>query len=60
MKLLRFLKILYHNFETCHEALQHLQLDYLDLFYCHRPDKNTSILEVAQSMNVLIQQGKIL
>jgi aryl-alcohol dehydrogenase-like predicted oxidoreductase len=32
----------------------------LDLFFCHRPDKNTPIEEVVQTMNILIQQGKIL
>ena len=46
--------------EACHEALQRLQLDYLDLYFCHRPDKNTPIEEVVWTMNHLIQQGKIL
>jgi voltage-dependent potassium channel beta subunit len=46
--------------EACHEALQRLQVDYLDLFYCHRPDKNTPIEETVWAMNHLIQQGKIL
>ena len=49
-----------HLTEACHEALQRLQTDYLDLFFCHRPDKNTPIEEVVQTMNTLIQQGKIL
>lgn len=49
-----------HIVEACHEALQRLQLDYLDLFYCHRPDKQTPIEEVVWTMNHLIQQGKIL
>jgi voltage-dependent potassium channel beta subunit len=49
-----------HLVEACHEALQRLQVDYLDLFFCHRPDKNTPIEEVVQTMNILIQQGKIL
>lgn len=49
-----------HLTEACHEALQRLQLDYLDLFFCHRPDKNVPIEEVVWTMNVLIQQGKIL
>jgi voltage-dependent potassium channel beta subunit len=49
-----------HLTEACHEALQRLQLDYLDLFFCHRPDKNTPIEEVVWTMNALIQQGKIL
>ncbi len=49
-----------HVVEACNEALQRLQTDYIDLFYCHRPDKNTPILETVQAMNTLIQQGKIL
>lgn len=49
-----------HVVEACHEALQRLQVDYLDLYFCHRPDKNTPIEEVVWTMNILIQQGKIL
>jgi voltage-dependent potassium channel beta subunit len=49
-----------HITEACHEALQRLKVDYLDLFLCHRPDKNTPIEETVLAMNTLIQQGKIL
>ncbi len=49
-----------HLTEACHEALERLQLEYLDLYYCHRPDKNVPIEEVVRTMNTLIQQGKIL
>lgn len=49
-----------HLVEACHEALQRLQQDYLDLFFCHRPDTNVPIEEVVWTMNTLIQQGKIL
>lgn len=49
-----------HITEACNEALQRLQVDYLDLYFCHRPDKNTPIEEVVWTMNHLIQQGKIL
>lgn len=49
-----------HLTEACNEALQRMQTDYLDLFFCHRPDKNTPIEEVVFTMNTLIQQGKIL
>jgi voltage-dependent potassium channel beta subunit len=49
-----------HLVEACHEALQRLQLDYLDLFFCHRPDVNVPIEEVVWTMHNLIQQGKIL
>ncbi len=49
-----------HLTEACNEALLRLQVDYLDLFFCHRPDKNTPIVETVFTMNTLIQQGKIL
>ncbi len=49
-----------HVTEACHAALTRLQLDYLDLFYCHRPDKNTPMEETVRTMNDLIHQGKIL
>lgn len=49
-----------HLTEACHEALERLQVEYLDLYYCHRPDKNTPIEEVVRTMNTLIEQGKIL
>jgi voltage-dependent potassium channel beta subunit len=49
-----------HLTEACNEALQRLQSDYLDLFFCHRPDKNVPVEETVWTMNTLIQQGKIL
>lgn len=49
-----------HLTEACHAALKRLQVEYLDLYFCHRPDKNTPISETVQTMNTLIQQGKIL
>jgi voltage-dependent potassium channel beta subunit len=49
-----------HLFEACHEALGRLQLDYLDLFFCHRPDPQVPIEEVVWTMHQLIQQGKVL
>lgn len=49
-----------HIFEACHQALERLQVDYLDLFFCHRPDKNTPIEETVWAMHNLITQGKIL
>jgi voltage-dependent potassium channel beta subunit len=48
-----------HLTEACHEALSRLQLDYLDLYFCHRPDRTTPVEEVVRTMNTLIQQGKI-
>lgn len=49
-----------HIVEACHEALQRLQHDYLDLYFCHRPDTTVPIEEVVWTMHNLIQQGKIL
>lgn len=49
-----------HLTEACHEALGRLQVDYLDLYFCHRPDKKVPIEEVVWTMHQLIQQGKIL
>lgn len=49
-----------HLTEACHEALIRMQSDYLDLYFCHRPDKNAPIEEVVRTMNTLIEQGKIL
>lgn len=49
-----------HLFEACNEALQRLQVDYLDLFFCHRPDTSVPIEEVVWTMHNLIQQGKVL
>jgi aryl-alcohol dehydrogenase-like predicted oxidoreductase len=37
-----------------------LKVDYLDLYFCHRPDKQTPIEETVWSMHQLIMQGKIL
>lgn len=49
-----------HLVEACEEALKRLQLDYLDIYFCHRPDKKTPIEETVWTMHNLIQQGKIL
>jgi voltage-dependent potassium channel beta subunit len=49
-----------HIVEGCHAAMKRLQVDYIDLFFCHRPDKNTPVEETVSAMNTLIQQGKIL
>lgn len=49
-----------HITEACHAALKRLQTDYLDLYFCHRPDKSTPMEEIVWTMNILIRQGKIL
>ncbi len=49
-----------HIVEACNQALKRLQVEYLDLYFCHRPDKNAPMEEIVTTMNHLIQQGKIL
>lgn len=49
-----------HVVEGCNAALKRLQVEYLDLFFCHRPDYNTPVAETVWAMNTLIRQGKIL
>ena len=41
-------------------SLQRLQLDYIDLVFCHRPDPNTPIEETVWAMHDMISQGKAL
>ncbi|MBD3869562.1 MAG: aldo/keto reductase [Acidobacteria bacterium] len=49
-----------HIHDACHAALNRLQVDYLDLFFCHRPDLDTPVEETVRAMHDLVQQGKIL
>ena len=49
-----------HVFDACHAALKRLQVEYLDLYFCHRPDVDTPIEETVRAMHDLIQQGKVL
>ena len=49
-----------HLHDACNAALERLQVEYLDLYFCHRPDPETPIIETVYAMNDLIHQGKIL
>jgi voltage-dependent potassium channel beta subunit len=49
-----------HVFEACHAALRRLQVDYLDFYFCHRPDPDTPIEETVRAMSDLVHQGKVL
>jgi len=49
-----------HVTEACHQALRRLQVDYLDLYFCHRPDPDTPVGETVRAMHDLVQQGKVL
>ena len=48
-----------HVIDACNNALKRLQLDYLDLYFCHRPDPETPIEETVRAMHTLVMQGKI-
>ena len=49
-----------HVTDAAHAALKRLQVDYLDLYFCHRPDVDTPIEETVWAMHNLITQGKVL
>jgi voltage-dependent potassium channel beta subunit len=49
-----------HVFEQCHASLERLQMDYIDLYQCHRPDPDVPIEETVMAMTDLIRQGKVL
>lgn len=49
-----------HIVEACNNSLKRMQQEYVDLFFCHRPDKNTPIEETVRAMQTLLDQGKIL
>ena len=49
-----------HIRDGCDAALKRLKLEYLDLFFCHRPDFHTPVEETVRAMDVLVKQGKIL
>jgi len=49
-----------HVVDACHDALKRLRVDYLDLYFCHRPDPDAPIEETVWAMDNLIRQGKVL
>ena len=49
-----------HVHDACHAALKRLRVDYLDLYFCHRPDPDTPIEETVWAMDALVRQGKVL
>jgi voltage-dependent potassium channel beta subunit len=44
--------------EGVNAALRRLQLEYVDLLFCHRPDPDTPIEETVRAMDIVIRQGK--
>jgi voltage-dependent potassium channel beta subunit len=49
-----------HIMASIDQSLQRLDTDYLDIYFCHRPDPETPVLETARAMDDLIHRGKIL
>lgn len=45
---------------SCDQSLQRMSLDYVDIFYHHRPDPETPIEETAHALDLLVRQGKAL
>jgi len=45
--------------EACERSLRRLGIDKIDLYYCHRVDKQTPIEETVQAMAELLREGKI-
>jgi voltage-dependent potassium channel beta subunit len=48
-----------HIIEGTLASLERLQLDYVDLIFCHRADIHTPIEETVRAMNYLIDQGRV-
>jgi L-glyceraldehyde 3-phosphate reductase len=42
------------------QSLKRMQLDYVDIFYSHRPDPNTPLEETMQALDTIVRQGKAL
>jgi voltage-dependent potassium channel beta subunit len=49
-----------HIMESIDKSLERLGTDYVDIYFCHRPDPETPIRETAMAMHTLIEQGKVL
>ncbi len=49
-----------HVYEACYQAMERLQVEYLDLYFCHRPDPEVPVEEVVRAMTELIYRGDIL
>jgi voltage-dependent potassium channel beta subunit len=47
-----------HIVEGVNNALRRLQVEYVDLVFCHRPDAETPIEETVRAMDLIIRQGK--
>lgn len=49
-----------HIIEQCEASLKRLGTDYLDIYFCHRYDDETSLEETLRALDDLVAQGKVL
>ena len=49
-----------HVFEQCHQSLERLRTDHIDVYQCHRWDEHTPLEETVRAMDDLIKQGKVI
>jgi aryl-alcohol dehydrogenase-like predicted oxidoreductase len=49
-----------HIMEQCHASLRRLDVDYIDLYQCHRPDSEAPLEETLRALDDLVTQGKVL
>ena len=49
-----------HIFDSIHDSLRRLRQEYVDIYYCHRYDENTPLVETIQAMQDLVHMGKIM
>ena len=49
-----------HIVESVEKSLRRLGTDYLDIYFCHRFDNETPLLETVRAMDDLVRQGKVL
>ena len=45
---------------SCDQSLKRMGLDYVDIFYSHRPDPNTPVEETMQALDSIVRSGKAL
>jgi len=48
-----------HILEGCVASLKRLDMDHLDIFFCHSIDPHVSIQEIVRAMDDLVRQGKV-
>ena len=49
-----------HIFDSINDSLRRLKQEYVDIYYCHRYDENTPLVETIQAMQDLIHMGKVM